>query len=165
MRIKNSKIIILNIIGLILFILPVFKLDLYTENYSTLSLGTRGYLYLLFMGIILGSLMGYETYKRNAVCGILIFVSLILGTLIPHQVPYGLRGNVHLFLAYLGGFILIVMTYLNLFLSRHDHLRQLFVLMICAAVLIYLKYGMVNTLSEIIIMISCMYCALYLYLE
>ena len=164
MRIRrNSKLPFINLLVWILFLSPVMKLDLLKENYSTLSLHAKGYLFLLFLGILTGSLMGYETCKisdrRN---GILVFLSLLLGTCVPHEVPYHLRGNLHLLFAYLGGAGLLAMTYINLYRKRNEKLLTLYHFVLLGCFLLYMKYMMVNTLIEVLLMSVCMFinCAL-----
>ena len=155
---RNSKLILINLLVYILFLLPAGRLDLYKENYSTLSLYTKGYLFLLFLGIITGALMGYETYKisgkRN---GIILLVSMVLGTCVPHEVPYHLRGNLHLLFAYTGGFVLICMTYINLMRKYKKYLKEIFGFVLLLCFLIYMRYMMVNTLIEVLLMSVCMF--------
>ena len=155
---RNNKLIFINLLVWALFLSPVLKLDLFKENYSTLSLHTKGYLFLLFLGILTGSLMGYETYKiagrRN---GIIVFLSLFLGTCIPHEVPYHIRGNLHLLFAYLGGFGLLALTYINLYKKRNSKLLNLYRFVMLGCFLIYMKYMMVNTLIEVLLMSVCMF--------
>ena len=147
-----SLIIILNVIVSILFLLPLNKLDLLKENYSTLSLTTRGYLYVLIVGIIIGLLLAYETRKiSNFIRAILMLVSMLVGVIIPHHIPYNLQGNLHLVFAYIGFAGLVTITLLN---CRIKKLRDMYLLPLFISVLIYLKYGMVNTLSEVIVMLS-----------
>ena len=164
MKTRNNLVIILNVIVSILFIIPSFKLDLFAENYSTLSLTTRGYLYVLFLGIIIGILLAYETYKitNNKIKSFIIFLSLFIGCVVPHHVPYNLQGNLHLLFAYLGFVGLVVITYLNVL---HTKLMNIFVLLICLVISIYLKYSIVNTLSEIIVMLTCLYVNAYKYIQ
>lgn len=161
---RNSLVIILNAIVSILFLLPAIKLDLFNENYSTLSLTTRGYLYVLFLGIVIGSLLGYETYTitRKKVNGILMFLSLIIGTIIPHHVPYNLQGNLHLLFAYIGFASLAILTLLN---CKNSKYFSIYSLLLFVSIALYLKYGMVNTLSEIIVMISSLYINLVIYFK
>ena len=160
----NRKVIIVNIVSFILLIIPAFKLDLFYENYSTLSLNTKGYLYVLLLAILIGSILCYETYiiSNNRNRSILIFFSLLIGTIIPHHVPYNLQGNLHLLFAYIGFAILIAITYINIVNQKY---RNKFISTIIISILIYLKYGMVNTLSEIIVMTSCLFFNLYVYLK
>jgi len=143
-------------------LIPAFKLDLFSENYSTLSLTTRGYLYVLFLGIMIGLLLGYETsiisFKKQ---GLLMFISLLIGTMIPHHIPYNLQGNLHLLCAYLGFVGISIITIMNL---KNTKFKNYYYLALMLAVTFYFKCGMVNTLSEIIVMFSTMLlnCILYL---
>ena len=166
MKTSGKLIKISNLITMILFLLPVSRLDLFRENYSTLSLSTRGYFFLLFLGIICGLLMAYETLyisgRRNAV---LIFAGLILGTAVPHHVPYDLQGNLHLILAYIGFFLMFYVTYVNSFNTSKKIFQQILSLLIVTVSALYMKYMMINTLSEIIIMIACLSVNLSIYLE
>ena len=161
---RNNLVTILNIIETVLFLLPVSILNLFTENYSTLSLTTRGYLYVLFLGISIGFLLAYETMKisNNSVYSLVIFMSLLLGTCIPHQVPYRIQGNIHLIFAYIGFAGLVTITVLNCKIKKY---RDIYLLFIFISILIYLKYGMVNTLSEIIVMLSTLFINYYLYIK
>lgn len=162
-RNNNSLVILLNVIVTVLFLLQVTKLDLFSENYSTLSLTTRGYLYVLSLGIIIGILLGYETAKvSNAFRGLLMFGFMLIGVIIPHHVPYNLQGNLHLMCAYIGFAGLVTITFLN---CRIKKLRDLYILPLFVAILIYLKYGMVNTLSEVIVMLSSLLINLLCYVK
>ena len=154
MKIRNSKIIlIINLIVYMLFLLPIRKLNMFTENYSTLSLDTRGYLYLLFLGIIIGLLLAYETYFINGkMMAILMFFSLVLGTIIPHHVPYDIQGNMHLLFAYIGFAGMMSITYMNLLKQSNQYLINMYFLSFFEFGFIYMQYGMVTTVLEIVIM-------------
>ncbi len=162
----RTKLILCNILTVILFLLPAIELDLFKENYSTLSLQTRGYLFLLFLGILTGSVMAYETFhisgRRNAKT---LLIAMILGTIVPHHVPYDLQGNVHLFLAYVSFFVLICITYFNTMFSTKMRYRNIMIFCLLSVSLLYMRYMMINTLCEIIIMLCCMGIDLSLYLE
>ena len=153
---RNRLVIILNVIVSILFIIPTFKLNLLNENYSTLSLTTRGYLYVLFLGIIIGSLLSYETYiiSKNKIRSLIMFLSLLVGTIIPHHVPYNLQGNLHLLFAYIGFTGMAISTIINIKSTKYYNVYLLFLVL---AVTFYLKCGMVNTISEVIVMLSSLY--------
>lgn len=162
-RKNNSLVIIVNVIVTILFLLPISKLNLFSQNYSTLSLTTRGYLYVLITGIIIGLLLAIETTAiSNIFRGILIFVFMLVGVIIPHHVPYNFQGNMHLLFAYIGFAGLVTITLLNCKIKK---LRDIYLLPLFIAVLIYLKYGMVNTLSEVIVMISSLLINLLCYIK
>lgn len=155
MKIRKKLITSLNIISLILFVIPAFKLDLFKENYSTLSLTTRGYLYVLFLGLFIGTILGYETsIVSNKKRGILMFLFMLIGVLIPHHVPYNLQGNLHLVCAYFGFAGISIITILN---TRNLKTWNVFIICLFLAFVFYLKFGMVNTISEIIVMISYLF--------
>ena len=160
-KITNNLVIISNVVLSILFIIPAFKLNLFDENYSTLSLTTRGYLFNLVLGILIGILLGYETYyissKKNS---LIIFMSLLIGTIIPHHVPYNFQGNLHLIFAYIGFFGLVSISLFNCKLSK---VRNMYLMLLSVAIFIYLRCGMVNTLSEVIVMISTLFVNMYNY--
>ncbi len=160
MRIRrNNKILFINLLVWVLFLLPTLKLDLLKENYSTLSLHTKGYLFLFFLGILTGLVMGYETSKISGrKLGILMFLCLVLGTCIPHEVPYHLRGNLHLLFAYAGGFGMSAITLLNLYRRFDKRLQDLYVFLLFLCFLLYLRFMMVNTLIEILLMSTCLFC-------
>ncbi|MCR4855183.1 MAG: hypothetical protein K5908_03350 [Erysipelotrichaceae bacterium] len=162
----RTKLILCNILTVILFLLPVIELDLFKENYSTLSLQTRGYLFLLFLGILTGSVMAYETFhisgRKNAR---ILLMAMILGTIVPHHVPYDLQGNIHLFLAYVSFFVLICITYFNTMFSTKMRYRNIMIFCLLSVSLLYMRYMMINTLCEIIIMLCCMGIDLSLYLK
>lgn len=158
---KTRKLIITNLIVSVLFLLPVKQLNLFTENYSTLSLNAKGYFYLLFLGIIIGLLLGYETSRiSNNFYAVVMLLSLLIGVIIPHHVPYNLQGNLHLIFAYIGFVGLVICTIINCKIKKY---RDIYLLFIFAAILSYLKFGMVNTLSEVIIMLASIFinCLLY----
>lgn len=160
---RNKLIVFINLVITIFFLAPVRKISLLNENYSTLSLDTRGYLYVLSLGIVIGLLLAYETLKNsNRLVSITIFLSLLIGVIVPHQVPYGIRGNIHLLFAYLGFAGLVICTILNCKIKKY---RDIYLLFIFSAVLIYLKYGMVNALSEIIVMLGTLFVNLIIFIK
>ena len=150
---RTNRLVFINVIVSILFVIPAFRLDLFNENYSTLSLTTRGYLYVLFEGIFIGLLLAKETYiiTKNKICSIFIFLSLLIGTIIPHHIPYNLQGNLHLLFAYIGFAGLTILTINNIKYSKY---LKYYMICLLSSVLIYLKCEMVNTLSEVIVMLS-----------
>ncbi|MBQ2657202.1 MAG: hypothetical protein IJF87_01365 [Erysipelotrichaceae bacterium] len=149
-----------------MLLIPLGRLQLFNENYSTLSLNTRGYLYLLVTGVLCGLVLAYETsIISNPKRGILIFLSLFLASVIPHHYPYDLQGNIHLILAYLGFCIMIAVTYLNLFQSYRKTSINFYTLCLTAAFGLYLNAGMVNTLCELIIMFATLGINLFLYIK
>ena len=167
MRISNKTVIFWNLAVLIQFLLPLKKLDLFQENYSTLSLNRSGYLYLLTLGISIGILCAYETMhihsERN---GYLVFFSLILGVIVPHHVPYDFQGNLHLLFAYLSASAFTALTYLNIQKDMcHPKLFGILMLGITAAILSCLKAGMVGSLSEAILMCTLLFINCYLYVR
>ena len=166
MRIRNRLVCILNIIAVAMLLLPLGRLQLFNENYSTLSLNTRGYLYLLATGVLSGLTLALETLSiSNRKRGILIFLGLFLASIIPHHYPYDAQGNIHLFLAYAGFCLMTGITCLNRLQSYRKTLINLYVLSLTAALTLYLKAGMVNTLSELIIMFSTLGINLFLYIK
>ena len=151
--ISTKKILIINVIVYILFLLPISRLDMFKENYSTLSFDTRGYLFLFFLGVIIGLLLAYETYFINGkILAIAMFFSLVLGTVIPHHVPYDLQGNMHLIFAYIGFAGMMSITYVNLLKQNNQYLTNMYFLSFFEFGFIYMQYGMVNTMLEIVIM-------------
>ena len=158
MKTRNGKLTLIHLVTYLLFLLPVRRLDLFQENYSTLSLNTEGYFYFFFLGIILGLVLSYDTCriagKRNAK---IIFAALIVGTMIPHQVPYRLRGYLHLLCSYTGSFITIVITYFNLQRSQNILLKNIFILSVLCSVLLYIRIGMVSTILEVVLMTSILW--------
>ena len=166
MRISNRKVIFINLLTAFLFLAPAAKLDLFEENYSTLSLHAKGYFILLLLGLATGAVMGFETVRISGKkYGLILFLSLLTGTIVPHEYPYHFRGHIHLLLAYAGGFGLIAITYFNLLHDARRHLKSIFILALTASILLYMKYMMVNTLSEIVIMLTCMHVNLAAYLR
>lgn len=157
MPISSKKLLLINIIAYILFLLPIGILDMFKENYSTLSLDTRGYLYLVFLGIITGLLMAYETYFINGKeMAIAMFFSLFIGTIIPHHVPYNLQGNMHLLFSYIGFAGMMIITFMNLLKSNNQYLTNMYFLSLFEFGFMYMQYGMVTTMLEIVIMSMCL---------
>ena len=110
--------------------------------------------------------MAYETSLiAGRKAGLIVFAAMFLGTMIPHHVPYDFQGDLHLLLAYTGFFVLILSTYRNTFLAGKDLYGRVLMLVLCAAVLLYMRYMMVNTLAEIIIMLTCLGIDLMISLE
>ncbi len=166
MRIRNKSIYILNVIAAVMLLLPLDRLQLFNENYSTLSLNTRGYLYLLITGVLNGLVLAYETSDiSNPKRGILMFSSFFMASVIPHHYPYDLQGNIHLILAYAGFCVMIAVTYLNLFQSYRKTMINFYTLSLTAAFGLYLNAGMVNTLCELIIMSATLGINLFLYIK
>ena len=167
MKISNKLITLFNLAVLGALLYPLGRLDLFRENYSTLSLNGRGYLYLLTLGVLIGILCGYETMKihsrRN---GYLVFFSLILGVAVPHHVPYDLQGNLHLLFAYTSAFLFCMLTFLNIQRDmRHPRLYGVLMLGITAIAVSYMKAGMVNCIGEAILMSVLLFINWYLYVK
>ena len=158
MKTRNVKLTLIHLVTYVLFLLPVRRLDLFRENYSTLSLHTEGYFYFFFLGILLGSVLSYDTYriagKRNAK---IIFAALIIGTMIPLQIPYRLRGYLHLLCSYTGSFVTTVITYFNLQRSQNRILKNIFTLSVLCSILLYIRIGMVSTILEVVLMTSILW--------
>ena len=166
MKISNKLLIILNCIVVIIFLFPLQYLNLFNENYSTLSLNTRGYFYLLFIGIIMGLLLGYETYIiNNLKYGIIMFIALLIGVIVPHHYPYDLQGNIHLLLAYIGSFISILITYMNIMKYNNRTLQNILIFSIGIVILMYMKYMMFNCIAEVVLMLTVMICNLVIYIK
>ena len=164
MRIRNKTILVLNVVAYALILLPLKQLHLFDENYSTLSLNTRGYLYLFITGIVTGFIMAYETYHiNNKNYAILMFLSLFCGTMIPHHVPYNLQGNLHLIFAYSGFTVMMIVTFMNILKKYNRYLINIYFLLIFELIFIYMHYGMINTIIEITIMTFNMFVNFYLY--
>lgn len=160
----------MNILAGILFVLPARYLDLFYENYSTLSLNARGYLYLLSLGIMIGLIFCYETYRiEDKKHGILAFASLLMGTIVPHHIPYNLQGNLHLLFAYLGFTLLAYITIRNIlryglaYRTRNKNMLGIYVLCLELAAVSYFRRGMVNTFSEMLVMLGSMLCNYLVY--
>jgi len=173
MKIKrNSIAITLTLLSITLFILVATKLDMHNENYSTLSLTTKGYFLFLFMGLIAGFTLAYETrFIANKKCALLVFLALLIGTIIPHDISYGIQGNLHLFNAYLGFFILVFASLINIYYFRLSSKRisnivlYIYLLCIVCAIYLYLDKLFVSTLCELIVIISTLLMDLFLLLN
>ena len=83
-----------------------------------------------------------------------MFLFMLIGVLIPHHVPYNLQGNLHLVCAYFGFAGISIITILN---TRNLKTWNVFIICLFLAFVFYLKFGMVNTISEIIVMISYLF--------
>ena len=157
MKIRINK--ILNLIAITLLIVVASFLDPFKENYSTLSLSTKGYFLFLFLGILIGLILSFETYYiSNKKYAIIMFLSLLVGTIIPHDISYNLQGNLHLFNAYLGFSIMMIITFVNLYQSimiKRQNKVPLYIVLIglFISVYSYMNYLCVNTFSELIIII------------
>ena len=149
---KNYKLLITNLIDYTLFLLPAWQLNLFNENYSTLSLYTRGYLYLLFLGLVIGLLLYYETLLiNNKKSACIMFVSLITGTIIPHHVPYNFQGYMHLICAYTGFVGMMLITYSNI-IKNDIKLRNLYISILIVIACLFIRFGKVTTILEITVM-------------
>ena len=158
MRITVKIIRALNFLMAVLFVLPLFRLDLFKENYSTLSFDTRGYLYLLLLGLSSGFLLAYETAMiAGRKKGILMFVTMMIGVIVPHHYPYDLQGNIHLLLAYLSFAMLIILTFSNITMAHCRKLYDLLYFMLGLVAMLYIRFAMVTALSELIIILVSLY--------
>lgn len=156
-----KKIHFLNIITIVLFSIVATSLDPFIENYSTLSLTRNGYFLFLFMGILAGFTLAYETYLiNNKKYAYIMFCALLLGVIIPHDISYNLQGNLHLINAYLGFSVMMIITFINIYkFSLRNNKKGRYILyftLICFAISVYLYLDKmcVNTISELIIMIT-----------
>ncbi|MDO4940598.1 MAG: hypothetical protein Q4E33_02780 [Erysipelotrichaceae bacterium] len=151
---------LINIFTIILFIVVATSLDPFKENYSTLSLTRSGYFLFLFMGVLAGIILAYETYLiNNKKYAVLMFVSLFLGVIIPHDISYNLRGNLHLINAYIGFSMMMIITFSNIYkyslVNNKKGRYIMYFTLICLSISVYLYLDnmCVNTISELIIMI------------
>ena len=167
MRIKRTAKLILtgNMAAMVLLVMPLFVVDLFYENYSTLSLTTKGYFYVLVMGIVFAIVLGYETFHLNRKYWLYIFIASIAGTIVPHHVPYNLQGNIHLILAYLSFGVIASITYMNVFTHYNRTLMNGFTLMLCILALCFMKFMMINIIAELCAMTYVLFANLYLYLK
>ncbi len=149
--------------AMVLLVMPLFVLDLFHENYSTLSLTTKGYFYVLVMGIVFALVLGYETYHLNRKYWLYIFIASIAGTIVPHHVPYNLQGNIHLILAYLSFGVIAFITYMNVFTHYNRNLMNGFTLMLCILVICFMKFMMINIVAELFAMMYVLFANMYLY--
>ena len=89
---------------------------------------------MLFIGIIMGLLLGYETYViNNLKYGFIMFIALLIGVIVPHHYPYDLQGNIHLLLAYIGSFVSILITYMNIMKYNNRTLQNILIFSITTA--------------------------------
>ena len=91
-----------------------------------------------------------------------MFLSLLIGTVIPHHIPYNLQGNLHLLFAYIGFAGISILTILNI---KEIKIKNIYFLCLFLSITFYLKCGMVNTISEVIVMISTIIINYYLYIK
>lgn len=89
---------------------------------------------------------------------------MIIGVIIPHHIPYNLQGNMHLICAYIGLVGIVSITYINIYNSiRFRKLLSIYSFCLFCALLVFLKVNMVNSLSEIIVMLSTLFINNFLY--
>jgi len=151
---------------MVLLLYPLRKLDLLKQNFSTLTLQKSGYLYLLRIGFYIAFLLFHEMKSLlKTKAAMFLFLSFIMGILIPHHVPYDLQGNLHLFFAYASAFLVSVITYLTIEYFQQQQLKSFFIMAVFLVALLYMKNAFVNTLSEIILMFSILIVYLILYLQ
>ena len=162
MKIKQKQINNISLLVIaVIFIAVSTRLDLFKENYSTLSLSTKGYFLFLFMGLLAGIVLAYNTYlisgKKYA---LLMFIALLLGTIIPHDITYNLQGNLHLLNAYLGFVLMEVVMFINVYkysfinYKKSKTISYILIISLIIAFLSYTRYMCVNTLSELIVMLT-----------
>lgn len=162
MKIKQKQINNISLLVIaVIFIAVSTRLDLFKENYSTLSLSTKGYFLFLFMGLLAGIVLAYNTYlisgKKYA---LLMFIALLLGTIIPHDITYNLQGNLHLLNAYLGFVLMEVVMFINVYkysfinYKKSKTISYILIISLIIAFLSYTRYMCVNTLSELVVMLT-----------
>ena len=162
MKIKQKQINNISLLVIaVIFIAVSTRLDLFKENYSTLSLSTKGYFLFLFMGLLAGIVLAYNTYlisgKKYA---LLVFIALLLGTIIPHDITYNLQGNLHLLNAYLGFVLMEVVMFINVYIysfinyKKSKTISYILIISLIIAILSYTRYMCVNTLSELVVMLT-----------
>lgn len=152
-----------------MYLLIASKLELFLENFSTLSLTTKGYLLFLFMGIVTGILNYIVTLKVSSKKhAIIVFMSLLIGTIMPHDISYNLQGNLHMFNAYLGFVGLEIITYINIYNyslinKKTNYLKLIFIFCLFMAIYLYSLRMFVNTLAELIIILSNLFILFVIY--
>ena len=162
MKIKQKQINNISLLVIaVIFTAVSTRLDLFKENYSTLSLSTKGYFLFLFMGLLAGIVLAYNTYlisgKKYA---LLMFIALLLGTIIPHDITYNLQGNLHLLNAYLGFVLMEVVMFINVYkysfinYKKSKTISYILIISLIIAFLSYTRYMCVNTLSELVVMLT-----------
>jgi len=160
----NKIVKIANFLLVTAYLVVASTLDPFKENYSTLSLEVKGYLLFVALGILTGLLLGYETLRINGKNqAIIMFLALLIGTVVPHNISYNLQGNLHMFNAYGGFTIMMIINLSNLYKcyflnykkSKHLFLVLMFAFLI--ALYFYLDKMMVNTVSEVLIICATLY--------
>ncbi|MDO4198114.1 MAG: hypothetical protein Q4D13_03860 [Erysipelotrichaceae bacterium] len=165
MKIKNKYLILFNLICIILLIIPVFWLNPFNENYSTLSLDTKGYFYLLTTGLSCGILSSYEYYHTLRKYWYLGFISFFMGCIIPHHVPYDFQGNMHLLFSYTGFGLMMISTLLNIYMHNEKTILNIISIVMIVCVYLIYRYMMVTTLCELFITLSVLIINMYIYLK
>ena len=164
MKIQKIIINLLILVDSFLFIYVSTKLDLFLENYSTLSLTTRSYFLFLFMGVLSGLIFYFVTLKNtNKKYALIVLASMYIGTAIPHDISYNLQGNLHLLNAYLGFIGLEIITYINVFYYNNKHLKYLYFISLFISVYFYCLNMCVNTIAELVIILSNLFIYFVIY--
>lgn len=151
---------IFNILIIFIFVIVSLFLDPFKENYSTLSLTNKGYFLFLSMGLLSGIILGIETYYISGIkYGIIMFLSLLIGVIVPHDISYNIQGNLHLINAYFGFSIMMIVTFINIYkfslrnIKKAKYIFYLTLIVLFISIYFYLEYMCVNTISELLIMI------------
>ena len=133
---------------MILLLLPAGRLDLFHENYSTLSMNVGGRLYLLAVCLSAAVLLYLETRHIGAGYALITAAATAFSTLIPHHVPYDIQGNLHLFLAYACSFVIVASTYRGLFVTGMKKAADVFTLLLMVVPVSYMRHMMVTLFAE-----------------
>lgn len=161
---RKSKTIynILSVILLAFVFYGASRLDPFYGNFSSMAVSPKGYFFILGFGTLGALLIGYSAYKvHNRLFGILTFVSAMLACITPHSAnPSSILANVHVIFAYTAFFAVSTVTLINIFYFEKDHmkigetLKTVYLISLALAIILYLRFMCVNTVSEVIVITS-----------
>ena len=86
-----------------------------------------------------------------------MFITMMIGVIIPHHYPYDLQGNIHLILAYVSFAGRYLLTFSNIKNYPDKTLHNILFGMLGIVAVMYIYFGMVTSISELIIILCCLY--------
>ena len=149
--------LVLNIIIINLLIIGLVNQDLLFDNYSIYAHGLKNHSYLLSTALLISISNAILTNILNKKYVLLSFISFLIAAIFPYSTnEYSILNDVHIILAYLG-FALSILTFLinNFYFKTYNMklgniILYLFFFVLIIVIYIYLKYQVVNFLSEVI---------------
>ena len=159
-----------NLLLIFLLLYSVRHIHPFHENYSTLSLTSRGYWELLIIGILSGisfALAADNLQGRR--WALITFAAFLSACILPYSLTDQILADIHVFLAYSGFFLAGVSVLRNILSLSDDRLQKVLIniysLILMAALTSYLIFLCVNAFSEQVFMIGSILINTHLFLR